>query len=85
MKYFVKTKGTCSSAVEFELENGKVVNVAFFGGCSGNTTGIAKLCEGMDAKELVSRLKGIQCGFKNTSCPDQLAQAVEKALEEEEK
>ena len=85
MKYFVKTKGTCSSAVEFELENGKIINVAFSGGCNGNTTGISKLCEGMEAKELVQRLKGIRCGFKNTSCPDQLAQAVEKALEEEGK
>lgn len=83
MKHSVKTKGTCSLAIEFELEDGIVHNVSFMGGCNGNTTGIACLCEGMAATEVISRLKGIKCGFKSTSCPDQLAQAVEKALKEE--
>ena len=83
MKYSVKTKGTCSAAVEFELDNGIVHNVSFIGGCNGNTTGISRLCEGVSAVEIVNRLKGIKCGFKPTSCPDQLAQAIENALEKE--
>lgn len=83
MKFTSKTKGTCSSAISFELEDGIVRNVAFLGGCNGNTAGIAKLCEGLPADIVIERLKGIKCGFKSTSCPDQLAKAVEKALEEE--
>lgn len=83
MKYSMKTKGTCSLAVEFDLDDGIIHNVSFAGGCNGNTTGIAQLCEGLPASTVVERLKGIRCGFKNTSCPDQLAQALEKALEEE--
>ena len=83
MKHSFKTKGTCSAAVEFELDNGIVRNVTFVGGCNGNTTGVGRLCEGLQAEDVIARLKGIRCGFKSTSCPDQLAQAIEKAIEEE--
>ena len=76
-----KTKGVCASQIEFEVdENQKVHNVRFIGGCSGNTQGVASLVEGMDAKEVINRLKGIRCGFKNTSCPDQLSIALEQEL-----
>ena len=75
-----KTKGTCSQLISFELEDGKIHNVSFQGGCNGNLKGISALVEGMDAKEAIARLDGIKCGFKNTSCPDQLAQALKQAL-----
>ncbi len=69
------------SHIEFEVDdNKKVHNVRFIGGCSGNTQGVASLVEGMDAEEVISRLKGIKCGFKNTSCPDQLSTALEEVL-----
>jgi uncharacterized protein (TIGR03905 family) len=74
-----KTKGTCSSKITFSLEDGKVRSVSFKDGCDGNLKAISTLVEGMDSHELVSRLKGIQCGRKGTSCADQLAQAVDKA------
>ena len=77
-EYLYKTNGTCSREIAFEIENGKVKNVQFFGGCNGNLQGIAALVKGMSAKEAVSRLKGIRCGFRATSCPDQLATALEK-------
>ena len=80
MEYNYKTKGTCSSEILFEIIDGKLHNVRFIGGCHGNTQGICKLVEGMDAKEVVSKLKGIDCHFKGTSCPDQLAKAIEKVL-----
>ena len=73
-------KGVCASAIDFDIVDGKVRNVKFTNGCSGNTQGVAALIEGMDAEETISRIKGIKCGFKNTSCPDQLAQAIESAL-----
>lgn len=73
-----RNKGTCSQAVRFDLVDGVVRNVEFLGGCHGNLQGIAKLVEGMDADEVIRRLKGIRCGMKQTSCPDQLAQAIEK-------
>ncbi len=75
-----KTHGTCSQLISFELENGKVHNVSFTGGCNGNLKGISALVEGMDAREAISKLEGIRCGFKNTSCPDQLAKALKQAL-----
>lgn len=76
-----KTKGVCAREIEFEVdENHKVHNVQFVGGCSGNTQGIGCLVEGMDAEEVIKRLKGVKCGFKNTSCPDQLSIALEEAL-----
>ena len=70
------TKGTCSQAIQFEVEDNKVHNVAFLGGCSGNTQGVAKLVEGMDVDKVIALLEGIQCGSRPTSCPDQLAQAL---------
>lgn len=78
--YTYQTQGTCSRAINFDIVDGKVTGVEFIGGCSGNTQGVARLVEGMDAAEAIARLKGIRCGFKNTSCPDQLAVALEKAL-----
>lgn len=75
-----KTKGTCSSMISFDLKDGKVYNVAFQGGCNGNLKGISSLVEGQDAKEIIARLEGTKCGFKPTSCPDQLAQALKQAL-----
>lgn len=75
-----KTKGVCSQEIHFELDGNKVVNVEFVGGCSGNTQGVARLVEGMDVNEAISRLDGIKCGFRPTSCPDQLAQALKAAL-----
>ena len=76
MQYEYKTKGTCSQRIFFEIEDGKVKNVQFVGGCNGNLKGIAKLVEGMEVSEVISRLEGTTCGMKNTSCPDQLAQAL---------
>ncbi|MDE7013404.1 MAG: TIGR03905 family TSCPD domain-containing protein [Kineothrix sp.] len=78
MKY--QTKGTCSTSIEIELENGIVQSVSFTGGCHGNLQGISKLVTGMDAKDAIQRLKGIRCGHKSTSCPDQLAQALESMI-----
>lgn len=72
-----KTSGTCSNAIEYEVENGIVKSVQFIGGCHGNTQGIASLVEGMPVDEVIKRLKGIKCGFRGTSCPDQLAKALE--------
>ena len=74
-----KTHGVCSSAIEFEVKDGKVTGVRFVGGCSGNTQGVARLVEGMDVHEAISRLEGIKCGFKPTSCPDQLEKALKEA------
>ena len=76
MKYTYKTKGTCSQKITFDIEDGVVRNVEFLGGCSGNTKCIAQLCVGMKVNDVCNRLKGIKCGFKNTSCPDQLARAL---------
>ena len=82
MEFQYKTKGTCSQKIIFKLDGGRIYNVEFVGGCHGNTQGIARLAEGRDAKELVEILRGIRCGFKDTSCPDQLARAIKKALEQ---
>lgn len=80
MQYEYKTKGTCSQRIFFEIEDGKVKNVQFLGGCNGNLKGICSLVEGMDAEEVISRVQGIHCGPKATSCPDQLATALKEAL-----
>lgn len=80
MKYTYKTKGTCSREINFEIEDGIVKNVSFLGGCNGNLQGISSLVEGQRAEELIERLAGIKCGFKATSCPDQLALALKEAL-----
>ena len=76
MKYTYKTWNTCSRSIEFEIEDGIVKNVKFNGGCMGNTQGIAALVEGMKAEDVIAKCKGIQCGFRGTSCPDQLAEAL---------
>lgn len=78
MRY--QTKGTCSSAIDIEIKNGVIDSVKFTGGCNGNLQGISALVKGMAPEEAVSRLKGIRCGFKSTSCPDQLARALESML-----
>ena len=75
-----KTSGTCSRMVILDIEDGVVTDCKFVGGCAGNTLGVAALVIGMKTDEVVGRLKGIKCGFKPTSCPDQLARAVEEAL-----
>ena len=76
-----KTKGVCSREINFEVEDNKVKNVQFVGGCSGNTQGVARLIDGMDIDEAISRIEGIQCGFRPTSCPDQLAKALKQAID----
>ena len=75
-KFTYTTKGVCSRKINLDIENGVVVKVTFEGGCSGNTQGVAALAEGMKVDEVIGRVKGIKCGFKSTSCPDQLAQAL---------
>lgn len=82
MAYVYKTKGTCSSQITFELDGDIVKNVSFLGGCNGNLQGISKFTEGMNAEEVIKRCEGIKCGFKNTSCPDQLALALKAAMEQ---
>ena len=82
MQYEYKTKGTCSQRIFFDVENGKVTNVQFVGGCNGNLKGISQLVTGMKAEDVIERLEGTKCGFKNTSCPDQLAKALKMYKEE---
>lgn len=72
-----KTSGTCSSAIDIELEDGIIKSVNFTGGCNGNLQGISSLVTGMKATDAIAKLKGIRCGMKSTSCPDQLAKALE--------
>ncbi len=79
MQYTYATKGTCSREILFEIEDGKVKNVQFIGGCNGNLKGIGALVEGMPVDEVIARVEGITCGPKATSCPDQLAQALKAA------
>lgn len=80
MQYEYKTKGTCSQRILFEINDGIVENVQFIGGCNGNLQGISKLVEGMKVADVIARIEGIRCGFKPTSCPDQLATALKEAL-----
>lgn len=75
-----KTHGTCSTAINVELDGNIIKSVSFVQGCNGNTQGVARLVEGMDANEAIKKLRGIKCGFRNTSCPDQLSYALEEAL-----
>ena len=81
MEFEFRTKGTCSQRIYFRVEDGKVLDVEFLGGCNGNLQGIGKLVQGMDIDEVIQRLEGIRCGMKPTSCPDQLAAALKKAKE----
>lgn len=76
MEFTYKTKGVCSRSIDLEVENGIVTKVKFNGGCNGNTQGIAALVVGLKVEDVIQKLQGIKCGFKNTSCPDQLAQAL---------
>ena len=78
MQFEYTTKGTCSRQILFQIEDGKVMNVQYIGGCNGNLKGIGALVEGMDIDEVITRLEGTTCGPKNTSCPDQLAQALKQ-------
>ena len=78
MEFAYKTKGVCSRAIYIDVEDNIVKSVRFEGGCNGNTKGISSLVVGMDADEVIRRLEGIKCGFKNTSCPDQLAEALKE-------
>lgn len=83
MEYRYRTKDTCAREIVFEIEDGKIYNVKFIGGCDGNHKGIAHLVEGMDAEEVAQRLDGIHCGFRATSCPDQLSKAIRTYLKSE--
>ena len=85
MQYSYKPSGVCSQGISFEIEDGIVKNVQFRSGCSGNTQGLAALCEGRSADDVISALNGIKCGFKNTSCPDQLAKALTEAVNASDK
>jgi uncharacterized protein (TIGR03905 family) len=78
MQYEYTTKGTCSRSILFEIEDGKLKNVQYIGGCNGNLKGIGALVEGMDVDAVIARLEGISCGGKPTSCPDQLATALKQ-------
>lgn len=74
-----KTRGTCSRAIEYEVQDGVITECRFIGGCMGNTQGVAALVKGMKVEDAIARLNGIQCGARGTSCPDQLAQALKQA------
>ena len=76
MQYTFKTKGTCAQMISFDVEDNKLSNVQFYGGCNGNLKGIGSLVEGMDIDDVIAKLEGIKCGMKQTSCPDQLAAAL---------
>lgn len=82
MKYTYKTRMTCSSSIQFDIDNNVITNVQFTGGCNGNLKAIAKLVDGLTVEQIEEKLKGNTCGMRPTSCADQLAQAVRKAYEE---
>ena len=75
-----KTKGTCSTAIDIDVQDGIIKSVSFTGGCNGNLKGVSKLVEGMKGEDAIAKLRGIKCGFKDTSCPDQLSYAIEQAM-----
>lgn len=75
-----KTKGTCSTQIDIDVEGGIIKSVAFTGGCNGNLQGVSRLVEGMKCEDAISKLRGIRCGMKPTSCPDQLSYAIEQAM-----
>ena len=81
--YTYQTQGTCSRAINFDIRDGAVHDVSFVGGCDGNLKGIGKLVEGMPADQVIALLEGTTCGYKSTSCPDQLAQALKAAQEQQ--
>lgn len=78
MEYIYETKGTCSSKMIIEIEDDKIKKLTIIGGCAGNTKGISALVEGMKIDDVIKKLKGIPCGIRGTSCPDQLARALEE-------
>jgi uncharacterized protein (TIGR03905 family) len=78
MKHTYYTTGTCSYQIDFEIVDDKLTNVVFTGGCHGNLQGISRLVEGMRVEEVIDKLDGIRCGYKSTSCPDQLANALKQ-------
>ena len=78
-----KTSGTCSRMVILDIEDDVVTECSFVGGCAGNTAGVASLVKGMKVEDVIAKLRGIRCGFKQTSCPDQLARAIEEAIAEQ--
>lgn len=80
MKHTYYTTGTCSRQIDFEVNDGKVSNIVFTGGCHGNQQGIARLVDGMSCDDVIKKLEGIRCGYKDTSCPDQLARALKATL-----
>jgi uncharacterized protein (TIGR03905 family) len=80
VKTVYATSGTCARRIELDIEDGIVKSVAFAGGCDGNLKGLARLIEGADAREAADRLRGIRCGHRDTSCPDQLARAIDASL-----
>ena len=75
-----KTRGTCSTQIDIEVEGDIIKSVSFTGGCNGNLQGVSRLVEGMKAEDAIAKLRGIKCGFKPTSCPDQLSYAIEQAM-----
>ncbi len=81
MKYTYKTKGTCSSKIEFDIDNDVITNVTFTGGCNGNLKAVRSLVDGLTVDQIEKKVSGIRCGMKGTSCPDQLAKAVREAYE----
>ena len=83
-QFFYTTRGVCSRGIEMTIEDGVVTAIRFIGGCSGNTQGVSALAVGMTPEEIIRRTKGIKCGPKNTSCPDQLATALEEFLSKKE-
>ena len=83
MKYSYNTKGTCSTKIDFEIEDNRLHNVSFTSGCNGNLKAISRLVEGEKVDDVINKLSGIKCGFKNTSCGDQLAKALESVKEKQ--
>ena len=78
MKYSYKTKGTCSTNIDFDIENDRIYSVSFTGGCNGNLKAVSKLVEGEKVDDVIKKLSGIKCGFRDTSCADQLSKSLER-------
>ena len=83
MTFSYRPSGVCSTMIDLELEDGIIQSVRFTGGCNGNLQGISRLVEGMGAQDAIEKLQGIRCGWKPTSCPDQLSKALAAAIKEE--
>ena len=81
MKFTYITNGVCSRSIDIEIEDNKLISAVFYGGCNGNLKGISKLAEGMNIDDIINKLDGIRCGFKPTSCPDQLSKALKEYKE----